>query len=188
VVGDWEIDLVTGDDSAPGAADGDTLWGDCPLKIDATLRQVTSMVSSLDALVGMVGDSAGALGRVMGLDSVGSVAPKLLARAVTVMEDVDRLLISADKMVGKMAAFGDNGVAATDSILMFAAHAELMLGAMETAVDRMERLIGAMDPLPADAGKLIGEMRQAVTEADTLLGAMKSHWFLRKSMERVRGN
>jgi hypothetical protein len=186
VVGDWEIELSAGKEYAPAADEGDTIVGDCPLQLDATLHQIAVMVSSVDSLVCGIRNGQGLIGQLIAGDSLDEIAGKIKERSSKLMKDIDMTLVSANSMISNISMFGESGRTATDSFQVFATEAMAFLDDADCVFRRLDTIAQDIQTLPPGADSLLAGLQREITEADTLIRALKEHWLFRRGIRRMR--
>jgi len=187
VVGDWEIELVGGGRYEPAVQNGDTLAGDCPLQLDATLAQVTSMVGSVDSMLLRIRAGEGIIGSLLGGgDSLAKRTGDIGDRVTGLLDDIDRTIGNANAMIRALALFGESGKTAIDSFQVVAGEARLLVDEAGEALRKLDAIAEAVSPLASGADSLIREIRFEIREADTLLQALKRHWLFTRRIRKIR--
>ncbi|MBD3391172.1 MAG: MCE family protein [Chitinivibrionales bacterium] len=186
VVGDWELHIGGGGEFAPAAEEGDTLKGELPLQLDQTVQQVTHMVASLESILQKIMAGEGALGYLMGKDTLDDAAAGFAARIDKLFDRVDALLADADAMLASLTSFGSHGTATVDTLMTFSHHADSLVASLHETARHLDGLVKDMEGVPAGVDEVIEGMKRDVKEAEVLLKGLQNHWMFRKAVREAR--
>jgi ABC-type transporter Mla subunit MlaD len=173
VVGDWEIRLTGGTPGTGAVNDNDTLMPEYSVRIERLTEQVMRMIGQVDTIIRRIASGKGAIGRLLGEDSLITQTQEILrnvkavtARSSGTMRQVDSLLVSLN-------AVGTSSVTLVDSIK------NVMSGVQRALVDA-RTIIGDVKGASGDVGPMIHRVQDDLDEAEIMMRGLQKNWLFRK--------
>lgn len=186
VVGDWLIDLTAGSNAYLPVKNGDTLDVEYTVKLDELMALFTNFMDPLKSIIQSLQEGEGLVKYLLGSDSVLTNFQNLVFSTEKLLHRTGETMNKADEVLDNFTTFGNRGITAVDSLMIFAIHADKMVKDLNQTVYRMDTLFKAMDSIPADFNNVMKHFSRELDQVDLLFKALENHWLLRRFIRREK--
>ncbi|MFP4163228.1 MAG: MlaD family protein [Chitinispirillaceae bacterium] len=181
-VGDWEIVLTGGSDSAPVVQEGDTLFAENPVELDKTIETATCMLEEISQLVKNLRGGEGTVGKLLTDDSLYVYAKKVGANTVDITSDTRKLtrdargtLRKTDSVLLAFREVGEGGKTFMDTL-------STVISTVKGSLEETKSIVANLKNVSDDAPIMVERLQQNIGEAELMMRALQKNWLLRKTM------
>jgi phospholipid/cholesterol/gamma-HCH transport system substrate-binding protein len=178
-VGDPEIELTKGSDSAGELKDGDTLQPGYPPDISGTISQLTDVVVNLQSITKGIAEGKGTVGQLLANDTLFRQLLRDTKNLDRTLAGVDGMIRNLDKTVVSFSEMGKSTTTLVDSL-------SLMMKQVGGLMANVNTLVSGVQQLPADVQKTMTGVQRDLAETETILKALQKHWLIRKQVKQVK--
>lgn len=186
VVGDWLIDLTVGSNAYLPIQNGDTLQVEYTVRLDELMELFTNFMDPLKSIVQSLQEGEGLVKYLLGSDSIVEDVHRLIGSADKLMTRAGNTMNNADKMLNNFNKFGSHGIATVDSLMVFANNADKMVRELNNTVYSMDTLFSSLDSIPSDFHKVMTHLSRELDQVELIFKALENHWLLRRAIRRQK--
>lgn len=186
VVGDWLIDLTVGSNAYLPIQNGDTLDVEYTVRLDELMELFTNFMDPLKSIVQSLQDGEGLIKYLLGSDSIVNDVHRLVSSADLLMGRAGKTMNNADKMLQNFNKFGTHGIATVDSLMVFAVNADKMVKELNNTVYSMDTLFNHMDSIPKDFHNVMQNLSTELEQMELIFKALENHWLLKRAIRKQK--
>ncbi len=186
VVGDWIIDLTVGSNAYLPVQNGDTLNVEYTVRLDELMELFTNFMDPLKSIVQSLQDGEGLVKYLLGSDSLIDDVQRLVGSADKLMHKAGNTMNNANKMLNNFNEFGTHGIATVDSLMVFAVNADKMVRELNNTVYTMDTLFTNMDSIPSDFHNVMENLSTELEQVELIFKALENHWLLRRAIRKQK--
>ena len=175
VVGDWEIQLAGGSDSAQIAQNGDTLAGDYAFRIDKMTAQIAGMVDQVDSIIRQIAGGKGNLGRLLADDTLISQVQLIVRNVNGITMQSTRVMRQVDSLLGTLNKAGTTGAGLADSVATLMTSVQKSLGDAAVIMENMKNLSGNFSPM-------LNQVQDNLDQAEVMMRGLQKNWLVRQAV------
>jgi ABC-type transporter Mla subunit MlaD len=175
VVGDWEIQLTGGSDSAGIAQNGDTLAGDYAFRIDKMTAQIAGMVNQVDSVIRRIAGGKGNLGRLLSEDTLFSQVRLIVRNVNGITLQSTRMMRQVDSLLGTLNKAGTTGAGLADSVAALMTVVQKSLGDAALIMENVKDLSGNFAPM-------LNQVQDNLDQAEVMMRGLQKNWLVQKAV------
>ncbi|MBN2036340.1 MAG: MCE family protein [Chitinispirillaceae bacterium] len=175
VVGDWEVQLTGGSDSAGIAHDGDTLEGDYSFRIDRMTGQIAGMVEQVDLIIRQIAGGKGNLGRLLAEDTLINQVQTIVGNVNAITLKSTRMMAQVDSLLGTLNRTGVLGATLVDSVTIMLATVQKALGDATVIMDNVKKVSGDFAPM-------MDQVQDNLNQAEVMMRGLQKNWLVRQAV------
>jgi len=185
VMGDWQVELVIGSQSASMVEDGDTLSIIPPLDIQELSDQVIAITGTINEILDTVAHGHGIISSVLNSDSTLNLrAMETFGSVRTALSSLNEVLASSNAVLRSTGVVVDSVIAKRTPAVYDGV--DSLLRRTNTTVEEISDLINSSDSIPAEVSKTMEMLNHDLEEADVLLKSIQRLRILRKKVAEVK--
>ncbi|MBN1130827.1 MAG: MCE family protein [Chitinispirillaceae bacterium] len=175
VVGDWEIQLTGGTDSAGLAENGDTLAGGYSFRIDKMTGQIAGMVEQVELIIRGIAEGKGNLGRLLNEDSLVRQVQGIMTNVNGITVQSTRMMKQVDLLLATLNKAGATGAGLADSVATLMTTVQKSLGDASVIMENVKDLSGNFAPM-------LGQVQDNLDQAETMMRGLQKNWLVRQAV------
>lgn len=178
VVGDWEIQLTGGSDSAGVAENGDTLAGDYTFRIDKMTGQIAGMVDQVDSIIRRIAGGKGNIGRLLSEDTLFSQVQLIIRNVSGITLQSTRMMRQVDSLLNTLNKTGTTGAGLADSVATLMTTVQKSLGDAAIILENVKNISGNFAPM-------VNQVQDNLDQAEVMMRGLRKNWLVRKAVGKV---
>ncbi|MCU0609860.1 MAG: MlaD family protein [Chitinispirillaceae bacterium] len=182
VVGDWEIQLTGGSDTAGYAAEGDTLESVYSLRIDKLTEQVMGMVNKVQGIIDTIAAGKGNVGRVLMGDSLVDGVQTILANVNRITLQSAVMLRRADTLLVSVSQAGASGAAIADSVRGLMTNVRTMMISVQGIVDSSAIIVNNVKSVSGELGPFMVQVQDNLDQVESMMRGLQNNWLVRRAI------
>jgi phospholipid/cholesterol/gamma-HCH transport system substrate-binding protein len=175
VVGDWEVQLTGGSDSAGPALSGDTLAGEYSFRIDKMTGQIAEMVEQVDQIIRQIAGGKGNLGRLLSEDTLFTQVQGIVRNVNDITVKSTRMMKQVDSLLGTLNKVGAIGVGLADSVATVMITVQKSLGDVSVIMENVKDISGNFGPM-------LGQVQDNLNQAEVMMRGLQKNWIVRQAV------
>jgi phospholipid/cholesterol/gamma-HCH transport system substrate-binding protein len=175
VVGDWEIQLTGGTDSASLAENGDTLPGDYSFRIDKLTGQIAGMVEQVDRIIRQIADGKGNLGRLLVQDTLYDQVQDIVRNVNWITVQSTRMMAQVDSLLGSFNKAGAMSATLADTVAALMSSVQKSLGDVAVIMENVKEVSGRFAPI-------VEQVQDNIDQAEIMMRGLQKNWIVQKAV------
>lgn len=185
VMGDWQMELMLGDQASQMVEDGDTLSVIPPLDLQALSNEVVDISLLVRGILDSVAHGSGVISHLLNSDStIDRTVTDVTESVTTALTTLNSVLADGSRLVKNSNVLMDSVVALRVPALMNELDTVLMH--TDTVLIDMKSILDDADSIPAELRQTLEHLNRDLVEGEVLIKALQKHWILRKEVREVR--
>jgi phospholipid/cholesterol/gamma-HCH transport system substrate-binding protein len=173
IVGDWEIQLTGGTESAPVANDNDTLKPEYSLRIDKLTGQVTGMIGQIDSIIRRIASGKGSVGKLLNEDTVITQTSTILRNVNMVTVQSSKIMKQVDSLMGTINTVGASSIVLVDSL-------KTVMSGVQKALSDAQVIMGNVKDVSAHFGPMVDQIQDNLDQAEVMMRGLQKNWLIRQ--------
>jgi phospholipid/cholesterol/gamma-HCH transport system substrate-binding protein len=175
VVGDWEIQVTGGSDSARIADNGDTLVGDYSFRIDKLTGQITGMVDQVERIISQIGSGKGNIGKLLTDDTLFNDVQRIARNVNGITVQSTRMIKQVDSLLSALNKTGVMSLGLADTVASLMAMVQKSLVDVAVITDNVKKVSGNFMPM-------LDQVQDNLNQAEIMMRGLQKNWLMRQAV------
>ncbi|MGM0443761.1 MAG: MlaD family protein [Fibrobacterota bacterium] len=193
LVGDWLIDISASRSPGMKITEGDTLHDFDFIRVEDMIQRLTDMSKSANMILDQMAYGKGVISMLISDEELSRDIKELTARTNrffgdlnSTMDSLPAVLDNFNRAVHSLDRLGTEGVKMTHNLDSFATHARDLVDSLQIISNKIDTLARETGEVPPVMIESFREIDRSVEDFKLILDGLKTHWFLKRSIEKAQ--